>query len=187
MRKHRRPVIEVDLGLGEKYQISQTGVDRRGKPDAKDVVHRWKMIQLPGTAPIAGPLCYPGSGPWHVSCTMEAKRVTCPKCLELMNGTGGPVTLDKIRLAVVMEEEGEGKLRPLAVFIDSPWRVETSKDDVLGYGIVDGHAPVSMAYARGCRDADRTEWINIVDHLTRAYANATITVVPASTPATWEE
>lgn len=96
MRKHRRHVIEVDPGLGEKYQISQTGVDRRGKPDAKDVVHRWKVIQLPGTAPIAGPLCYQGSGPWHVSCTMEAKRVTCPKCLELMNGAGGPVTLDKI-------------------------------------------------------------------------------------------
>ena len=57
---------------------------------------------------------------------------------------------------------------------------------VLAYSIHDGHVPTDLAYARRLKDATHQEWINIVDHLTRVYANATITVVPVSTPATWE-
>jgi hypothetical protein len=48
---------------------------KRGRPNNNDVVHYFRGGK--------DPLCFNGS--WHLNYTIETNKVTCPKCLELMN------------------------------------------------------------------------------------------------------
>jgi hypothetical protein len=97
-----------------------------------------------------------------------------------------PITLDRIRMAFVMEKIGKFE-RPLAIMIDVPWNPCTSKTDVATYGIMDQHSSCDIEYARTLRDATQRERAQLEALLKAIYEVASIEVVPVATTATWEK
>ena len=193
----RRIAIELDHGMGQKTRIYSTGVTIRGagsdqpihlftlrRPDVVARVNGGPERSLHVTS--SGALCKDPS--WNTRFTLERRLVTCPRCLARMSPEKPPVTVKKLRVAIVEEHpDCGGKPQALFVMIDAAWSPATTKDDVLSWSINESHCQCSLEYARKLTDSSREERKDEVATFLALYQDHEITFVDIATKATWEE